>query len=332
MPTITLPDGSQRDFDQPVSVQDVAASIGPGLAKAALAGKVDGRLVDTSHVIDRDAALAIVTGKDEDALELLRHDAAHVMAQAVQELYPGHPGDHRPGHRERLLLRLRPREPFTPDDLANIEARMHEIVKRDLPIQREVWERRSDQVFGDIGEAYKAQIIQDIPGRRRSLRLPSGRLVRPLPRSARAQHRQARQGLQADEGGRRLLARRFAQRDAAAHLRHRLARQEGSRRPTCTAWKRRRSATTARSASSCDLFHMQEEAPGMVFWHPNGWTDLSGGRAVHARQAAATRLPGGAHAAGGRPQPVGEVRATGRSSGTTCSPPSPRTATTRSSR
>ena len=145
-------------------MHDVAADIGPGLAKAALAGKVDGRLVDTSYLIDQDAELAIITGKDEEALELMRHDAAHVMAQAVQELYPGYPGDHRAGDRGRLLLRLRARRSRSPRMIwRRSRTRMREIVKRDLPIEREVWDRdEAIKVFGDIGEDYKVEIIEDI--------------------------------------------------------------------------------------------------------------------------------------------------------------------------
>ena len=141
MPQITLPDGSRKQFDEAVSVHDVALSIGPGLAKAALAGRVDGKLVDTSHVIDGDVSLAIVTSRDEDALELLRHDAAHVMAQAVQELYPGTQVTIGPAIEDGFYYDFARDEPFTPDDLVEIEKRMHDIVKRNLPIEREVWDR-----------------------------------------------------------------------------------------------------------------------------------------------------------------------------------------------
>ena len=163
MPQITLPDGSRRQFDAPVTVAQVAQSIGAGLAKAALAGRVDGRLVDTSHLISADAELAIVTSKDEEALELLRHDAAHVMAQAVQELYPGTQVTIGPAIEHGFYYDFARDEPFTPDDLAKIESRMHEIVKRDLPIVREVWDReQAKALFGGIGEDYKVAIIEDI--------------------------------------------------------------------------------------------------------------------------------------------------------------------------
>jgi len=163
MPTITLPDGSRREFEQAVSVYDVAVDIGPGLAKAALAGKIGDTLVDTSHVIKQDADLAIITGKNEEALELLRHDAAHVMAQAVQELYPGTQVTIGPAIEDGFFYDFSREDAFTPDDLTAIEKRMHEIVKRDLKIEREVWDRdQAVKVFGDIGEVYKVEIIKDV--------------------------------------------------------------------------------------------------------------------------------------------------------------------------
>jgi threonyl-tRNA synthetase len=163
MVNVTLPDGSVRQFDAPVTVAQVASSIGAGLAKAALAGKVNGKLVDTSHVIDADAALAIVTAKDAEALDLIRHDAAHVMAQAVQELYPGTQVTIGPSIEDGFYYDFAREQPFTPDDLVAIEKRMDEIVKRDLPIQREVWEREdAKRAFANLGETYKVQIIDDV--------------------------------------------------------------------------------------------------------------------------------------------------------------------------
>ena len=163
MPAVTLPDGSRRVYDNPVTIAEVAADIGPGLAKAALAGKVDGNMVDVSHTIESDVELSIITGKSEEALELIRHDAAHVMAQAVQELYPGTQVTIGPAIEDGFYYDFAREEPFTPDDLKKIEDRMREIVGRDLPIQREVWDRdQARDVFADIGEDYKVQIIEDI--------------------------------------------------------------------------------------------------------------------------------------------------------------------------
>ena len=153
MPVVTLPDGSQRSFDHPVTVAEIAADIGPGLAKAALAGKVNGELVDTSYRIENDADLAIVTNRDDDALELVRHDAAHIMAQAVQELYPGTQVTIGPAIENGFYYDFAREEPFTPEDLKKIEKRMSEIVKRNLPIQREVWTReQAIKTFSELGE------------------------------------------------------------------------------------------------------------------------------------------------------------------------------------
>ena len=273
MVSITLPDGSQRNFDGPVTVAEVAASIGAGLAKAALAGKVDGQLVDISHRIDRDVGLAIVTAKDDDALELVRHDAAHIMAQAVQELYPGTQVTIGPAIEDGFYYDFARSEPFTPDDLTRIEARMTEIVQRDLPIVREVWSRdQARETFAAVGEKYKVEIIEDIikPGEELSVyrqgewfdvcrgpHLPStGKLPKAfkLMKLAgaywRGDHRNAM--LQRIYGTAWLR-----KEDLDAHL-HRL--EEAEKRDH--RWLGR----------ALHLFHMQDEAPGMVFWHPKGWT------------------------------------------------------------
>ncbi|NCU94529.1 MAG: threonine--tRNA ligase, partial [Betaproteobacteria bacterium] len=273
MVSITLPDGSQRNFDGPVTVAEVAASIGAGLAKAALAGKVDGQLVDTSHRIDRDVGLAIVTAKDDDALELVRHDAAHIMAQAVQELYPGTQVTIGPAIEDGFYYDFARSEPFTPDDLTRIEARMTEIVQRDLPIVREVWSRdQARETFAAVGEKYKVEIIEDIikPGEELSVyrqgewfdvcrgpHLPStGKLPKAfkLMKLAgaywRGDHRNAM--LQRIYGTAWLR-----KEDLDAHL-HRL--EEAEKRDH------------RRLGRALHLFHMQDEAPGMVFWHPKGWT------------------------------------------------------------
>ena len=159
MPQVSLPDGSSRQYDNDITVQEVAADIGAGLAKAALAGKVDGKLVDTSYLIKQDAELAIITSKSDEALELIRHDAAHVMAQAVQELFPGTQVTIGPAIEDGFYYDFAREEAFTPDDFTKIEDRMREIVGRDLPIEREVWDRdEAKKTFGDMGENYKVEI------------------------------------------------------------------------------------------------------------------------------------------------------------------------------
>ena len=272
MVNITLPDGSVRQFDAPVTVAEVAASIGAGLAKAALAGKVDGKLVDTSHVIDADASLAIVTAKDAEALDLIRHDAAHVMAQAVQELYPGTQVTIGPAIEDGFYYDFARETPFTPEDLVAIEKRMDEIVKRDLPIQREVWEREAaKKTFAAMGEDYKVQIIDDIiaPGEELSVyrqgdwfdmcrgpHLPStGKLPKAykLMKLAGAYWR----GDSKNPMLQRIYGTAWAKKEDLDAYLHRL--EEAEKRDH------------RKLAKQLDLLHMQEEAPGMVFWHPRGW-------------------------------------------------------------
>ncbi len=272
MPVITLPDGSQRAFDHPVSVHEVASAIGPGLAKAALAGRVDGRMVDTSFTITADAALAIVTGKDEEVLELLRHDAAHVMAQAVQELYPGTQVTIGPAIEDGFYYDFARDEPFTPEDLARIEARMHEIVKRDLPIVREVWDReQAKRAFGEIGEHYKVEIIEDI--------IPEGEEV--------SVYRQGDwldvcRGPHLPSTGR--LGNGFKVMKVAGAYWRGDARNQMLQRIYGTAWRDKKELggylhrleeaekrDHRKIGKALDLFHTQEEAPGMAFWHDKGW-------------------------------------------------------------
>ena len=169
MVAITLPDGSVRQFEKPVTVGEVAASIGPGLAKAALGGKVDGKLVDVSHTIAGDAKLAIVTDKDPEGLDLIRHSTAHLLAYAVKELFPDAQVTIGPVIENGFYYDFAYKRPFTPEDLAAIEKRMGELAKKDLPVAREEW-KRDDAVkfFNSIGEKYKAEIIGAIPSARRA--------------------------------------------------------------------------------------------------------------------------------------------------------------------
>ncbi len=273
MPQITLPDGSRKQFDGPVSVHDVALCIGPGLAKAALAGRVDGALVDTSYVIDRDASLAIVTNRDEDALELLRHDAAHVMAQAVQELYPGTQVTIGPAIQDGFYYDFARDEPFTPDDLTRIEQRMKEIVKRDLSIQREVWDREEAvRVFGGIGEQYKVEIIQDI--------IPEGEEVSVYRQGdwfdvCRGPHlpNTAKLG-----SGFKLMkvAGAYWRGDSNNEMLQRIYGTAWRDKKELKAYLHRLEEAEKRDhrkiGKALDLFHSQDEAPGMVFWHDKGWT------------------------------------------------------------
>ena len=271
MPAITLPDGSRREFDKPVTVQEVAASIGPGLAKAALAGKLNGAVVDSSCLIESDAQLAIITARDDEALELVRHDAAHVMAQAVQELYPGTQVTIGPAIEDGFYYDFARDEPFSPEDLKKIEDRMHAIVKRDLPIRREVWSRdEAIRVFSEIGENYKVEIIEAIPEGEpvsvyrqgewfdvcRGPHLPStGKLGKgfKLMKLAGAYWR----GDSSKAMLQRIYGTAWRDKKELDDYLHRL--EEAEKRDH------------RKLGKAMDLFHTQEEAPGMVFWHDSGW-------------------------------------------------------------
>jgi threonyl-tRNA synthetase len=273
MPVITLPDGSQRSFDNPVSVHDVAADIGAGLAKATLAGKVGDQLVDASFVIENDATLSIITNKSDEALELIRHDAAHVMAQAVQELFPGTQVTIGPAIENGFYYDFARDTPFTESDLEVIEQRMKEIVKRDLPIEREVLSRdEAIKTFADLGETYKVEIIEDI--------IPEGEEVSIYRQGdwfdvCRGPHLPSTAKL---GDGFKLM------KVAGAYWRGD-SDNEMLQRIYGTAWTNKKELKKylhlleeaekrdhRKIGRQLDLFHLQEEAPGQVFWHAKGWT------------------------------------------------------------
>ncbi len=271
MPVITLPDGSKRDYPQPPTVAEVAASIGAGLAKAALAGRVDGRLVDTSFRLVADARLAIVTDKDADGIEVLRHSTAHLLAYAVKELFPDAQVTIGPVIENGFYYDFAYSRPFTPEDLAAIEQRMALLAKKDFPVSREVWPRdRAVAFFKSLGEHYKAELIGAIPpGEEVSLyregdfvdlcrgpHVPSsGRLkVFKLMKVAGAYWR----GDPKNEQLQRIYGTAWARKDELDAYLHML--EEAEKRDH------------RKLGRQLDLFHLQDEAPGMVFWHPHGWT------------------------------------------------------------
>ncbi len=271
MPVITLPDGSQKAFDQPVTVGEVAAAIGPGLARAAVAGRVDGRLVDTSHRIDRDATLAIVTERDPEGVDVIRHSSAHLMAHAVKELFPETQVTIGPVVEDGFYYDFSREERFRPEDLALIEARMKEIASRDLPVERTEM-ARDDAVrfFLDQGEKYKAEIIASIPANETISLYRQGEFVDlcrgphvPSTGKLRAFKLMKLAGAYWRGDSRNEMLQRVygtawgSQKDLDAYL-HRL--EEAEKRDH------------RKLAKQLDLFHQQEEAPGMVFWHDRGWT------------------------------------------------------------
>lgn len=271
MPIVTLPDGSQREFAQPVTVAEVAQSIGAGLARAALAGKIDGRLVDTSFRIDSDVHLGIITEKDPEGLEVIRHSTAHLMAYAVKELFPAAQVTIGPVIENGFYYDFAYERPFTLEDLAAIEKRMTELARRDLLVQREVWQRdEAIAFFKSIGEHYKAELIDAIPpGQEVSLyregdfvdlcrgpHVPStGKLkVFKLMKLAGAYWR----GDHRNEQLQRIYGTAWTRKedqDAYLHL-----LEEAEKRDH------------RKLGRQLDLFHLQDEAPGMVFWHAKGWT------------------------------------------------------------
>jgi threonyl-tRNA synthetase len=267
---ITLPDGSKRPFEHPVTVQDVAASIGAGLAKATLAGKVDDKLVDAGFTIDHDASLQIVTDKSPEALEILRHSTAHLMGQAVQRLFPGAQVTIGPVIENGFYYDFAYERPFTPEDLPKIEAEMHKIVDEQLAVTRSVKSRdEAIAFFRGLGEEYKAQIIESIPSNEelslysqgeftdlcRGPHVPNTGKLRAfkLMKVAGAYWR--------GDSNNAMLSRIYGtawlnDKDLKAYL-HQL--EEAEKRDH------------RKIGKALDLFHQQEEGPGMVFWHPKGW-------------------------------------------------------------
>ncbi|MFO1429027.1 MAG: threonine--tRNA ligase [Candidatus Competibacteraceae bacterium] len=270
MPVITLPDGSQKSFDRPVSVQEIAAAIGPGLAKAALAGKVDGRLVDTSTVIDHDSTLTLVTPRDPEGLEILRHSSAHLLAHAVKQLFPSAQVTIGPVIDNGFYYDFAFERSFTPEDLAAIQSRMEELAAQDIPVERMVMPRdEAIAFFRSLGEEYKAQIIAAIPPQEALSLYRQGDFID----LCRGPHVPSTGKLQAFK----------LMKVAGAYWRGD-SNNEMLQRIYGTAWADKKELQTylhhleeaerrdhRRIGKVQDLFHVQEEAPGMVFWHDNGW-------------------------------------------------------------
>ena len=269
---VTLPDGSRREFPHPITGGEIAASVGPGLAKAAIAIRVDGRPRDLATVVDRDAAISVVTRDTPEGLEILRHDAAHVMAEAVKELYPDTQVTFGPATETGFYYDFARDEPFTPEDLATIEERMREIVRRDEKITREVWDRDAAVAFfREIGESYKAEYIGEIPEGEEISLYRQGRFVDlcvgpHLPSTG-------------------YLGQAFKLMNVAGAYWRGDAGNAQLQRIYGTAWADEKELDQylfrleeaerrdhRRLGRELDLFHMQEEAVGSVFWHPKGWT------------------------------------------------------------
>ena len=271
MPTITLPDGSQRSFEQPVTVYDVAASIGTGLAKAALAGKVGEKLVDVSYLIEEDVDLAIITDKSEEALEIIRHSTAHLLAQAVKELFPKAQVTIGPVVENGFYYDFAYEESFTPEDLQRIEKKMAELAKQNIPVERSVMSR-DDAVkfFKEMGEDYKAEIIESIPANEELSLYRQGDFID----LCRGPHVPSTGKLKAFKLMK--LAGAYWRGDSNNEMLQRIYGTAWTDKKALKAYLHRLEEAEKRDhrkiGKQLSLFHAQEEAPGMVFWHANGWT------------------------------------------------------------
>jgi len=270
MPLISLPDGTQRRYDRPVSVADIAASIGPGLAKAALAGRVDGRLVDTSFVVDRDAAVTVVTERDADGLEVIRHSTAHLLAYAVKELFPDAQVTIGPVIENGFYYDISYKRAFTPEDLQAIERKMTELAALDEPVQCEVWPRdEAVRFFESIGERYKAEIVASIPPEEPISLYREGRFID----LCRGPHVPSTGRLKVFKLTK--VAGAYWRGDSRNEMLQRIYGTAWARREELDAYLRQLEEAEKRDhrrlGRELDLFHMQEEAPGLVFWHPKGW-------------------------------------------------------------
>jgi threonyl-tRNA synthetase len=271
MISITLPDNSVRAFEGPVTVADVAAAIGPGLARSAIAGKVDDRLVDTSHRIERDARVAIITDRDPEGLEVIRHSTAHLLAYAVKELFPDAQVTIGPVIEDGFYYDFSFKRPFTPEDLAAIEERMRELARRDIPVtHRAVPRDEAIRYFESIGERYKAEIVGSIPAGDEIKLYTEGDFTDlcrgpHVPSTGRLRHFKLMKlagaywrGDSRNEMLQRVYGTAWPSKEQLAEYLHRL--EEAEKRDH------------RKLGRQLDLFHLQDEAPGMVFWHPKGWT------------------------------------------------------------
>jgi threonyl-tRNA synthetase len=270
MVNVTLPDGSVRQFEAPVTVAQVASSIGAGLAKAALAGRVDGKLVDTSHLIDADAQLSIVTDKDADGLDMIRHSTAHLLAYAVKSLFPDAQVTIGPVIEDGFYYDFAYKRPFTPEDLAAIEKKMAELAKQDIPVTRSVMPRdEAVTFFKNMGEVYKAEIIASIPTNEDISLYREGDFIDlcrgpHVPSTGKLKHFKLMK-----------LAGAYWRGDSKNEMLQRVYGTAWAKKEDLEAYLYRLEEAEKRDhrrlAKQLDLLHMQDEAPGMVFWHPKGW-------------------------------------------------------------
>ncbi len=271
MPRVTLPDGSQREYNKPVTVLEIAADIGPGLAKATLAGQINGRLVDGSFIVDSDVSLRIITDKDAEGIEVIRHSCAHLLAQAVKQLFPEAQVTIGPVVENGFYYDFAYKRPFTPDDLVAIEQRMYEISEQDLKVARTVKGRdEAVSFFRGIGEEYKAEIIESIPQGEQLSLYQQGEFID----LCRGPHVPSTGKLKAFKLTK--LAGAYWRGDSRNEMLQRIYGTAWSDKKQLRQYLNRLEEAERRDhrkiARKLELLHFQEEAPGMVFWHPRGWT------------------------------------------------------------
>ena len=270
MPQVSLPDGSKRDYENPVTVSEIAESIGAGLAKAALAGRVDGALVDTSYLVSRDAEVAIVTERDEDGIEVLRHSCAHLMAQAVQRLFPKAQVTIGPVIEDGFFYDFAFERPFTPEDLEAIEKSMNEIVKENLEVERSVVPREEAiKLFKEMGEDYKVEIIESIPGDENLSFYRQGEFI-DLCRGPHVPSTGKFKAFKLTN-----VAGAYWRGDSTNEMLQRVYGTAWGSKKDLKLYLQRLEEAEKRDhrklGKQLGLFHFQEEAPGMAFWHPKGW-------------------------------------------------------------
>lgn len=271
MPVVSLPDGSKREFASPVTVAEVAADIGPGLAKAALAGRVDGKLVDTSYIIDNDVELGIITDRDEEGLDVIRHSTAHLLAQAVKELFPGAQVTIGPVIENGFYYDFAFERPFTEDDLRVIQKKMEELAKQGDEVGRSVM-LRDDAVkfFRDMGEAYKAEIIGSIPGNEEISLYKQGDFI-DLCRGPHVPNTNKLKAFKLMK-----VAGAYWRGDSSNEMLQRIYGTAWTNKKDLKAYLHRLEEAEKRDHRKIgrqqDLFHTQDEAPGMIFWHDKGWS------------------------------------------------------------
>ncbi len=271
MPVISLPDGSQRSFDNAVTIFDVASDIGPGLAKAALAGKVNGEIVDTSYLIENDSELSIITSRDDAGLEIIRHSSAHLMAQAVKQLYPDAQVTIGPVIEDGFFYDFAMQKMLTPEDLIAIEKRMKEIIKQKVPVERSVMARdEAVSFFRDMGEEYKAEIIESIPEDQELSLYRQGDFI-DLCRGPHVPNTGSIPSVKLTK-----LAGAYWRGDSNNEQLQRIYGTAWANKKELNAYLKRLEEAEKRNhrkiGRQLDLFHIQEEAPGQVFWHDKGWT------------------------------------------------------------